>query len=76
MAEIHKLPTGPTEADVMRALAGLVRSQMVMGAKLMNALECGKDHFPAEARPLVDDLADSFSRMKESTERVLKQVAA
>lgn len=76
MAEIHQLPAGPTEADVTKALAGLVRSQMAMGAKLMSALECGRDHFPAEARPLVDDLAETFSRMKESTEKVLRQVAA
>lgn len=76
MAEAITRPNEPTEADLRRALCGLTRETLGLAAKLMGALEAGREHFPVEAVPILDDLSRKFYRQKASTEAMLEQVAA
>lgn len=76
MAEAQYRPNEPTEADLRRALAGLTRETLGLATNLMQALEAGREHFPLEAVPILDDLSRKFYRQKASTEAMLLQVAA
>jgi hypothetical protein len=76
MAEAITRPNEPTEADLRRALCGLTRETLGLAATLMGALEAGREHFPPQAKPILDDLSVRFARQRASTEAMLEKVAA
>lgn len=76
MPDAQHRPNEPTEADLRRALCGLTRETLGLAENLMGALNAGREHFPVEAVPILDDLSRKFYRQKQATEAMLQQVAA